>query len=200
MTNLTVVVGAQFGSEGKGAIVGHLARSFGVHDCVIRVAGPNAGHTAYDDAGREWKLRAVPVGAVTNPHCELHIAAGSEVDLDVLASELNELDAAGHRATERLTVHPSATILTSEHRATEGAAGLIGRIGSTGKGIGAARADRIMRRAITFEELVGKGEGSLGEWWTDTHSNLGSRWEELLGTDRIFPAGKYDNIIIDGTQ
>lgn len=149
MTHVTVVVGAQYGSEGKGAICGFLGKKMDENDMAVRVAGPNAGHTAYDRAGVEWKLRSVPVAAATSPDCRLHLAAGSEIDLQVLFSELRELDHAGHRATDRLTIHPSATILQPRHQAHEKLSGLVGAIGSTGKGIGAARADRIMRQADT---------------------------------------------------
>ena len=147
MTNVTVVVGGQFGSEGKGAVCGFLGRSMTERDLAIRVAGPNAGHTVWSDTGREWKLRAVPVAAVTSPDCQLHIAAGSEIDPTVLFAELADLDDAGFGASGRLTIHPSATIITSKHQADEQSLGLIGRVGSTGKGIGAARAARIMREA-----------------------------------------------------
>lgn len=149
MRNVTVVVGAQFGSEGKGAVAGFLGKQMFGPDVAIRVAGPNAGHTAYDKTGREWKLRAVPVAAVTSSNCQLHIAAGSEIDIPVLQSELDALDDAGFRATERLTIHPSATILEQRHQRQEAERGIVGRIGSTGKGIGAARAERIWRTAST---------------------------------------------------
>lgn len=180
MTNISVVVGAQFGSEGKGAVTAYLARELGLqaNDVVIRVAGPNAGHTAYDSDGRRWALRAVPVAAVTNPLCQLHIGAGSEVDLDVLLGEITALDEAGHGVTDRLTVHPSATLLEARHRDTESEAGLIARVGSTGKGIGAARADRIMRRASVF-------------------GDLGSPWESEPGP---FDLTGVDQVIIEGTQ
>lgn len=151
MTRVIVVAGAQFGSEGKGAICGHLGKQMRRQDVAIRVAGPNAGHTAYDSDHREWKLRAVPVAAVTSSDCQLHIAAGSEIDLSVLNAELALLDQAGHRATERLTIHPSATIIDQKHLGQESVSGLVGRIGSTGKGIGAARSARIWREANTAE-------------------------------------------------
>lgn len=147
MTKVTVVVGGQFGSEGKGAITAFLARDLGPEDVVVRVAGPNAGHTAYSPGGREWKLRAVPVAAVVNDHCQLHLAAGSEIDLDVLFSEINALEEAGIPVRNRLTVDPSATLLLPQHVKFEQADGIVGRIGSTGKGIGAARQDRLNRTA-----------------------------------------------------
>lgn len=153
MTHVTVVVGAQFGSEGKGAICAHLGKDMGSNDVAVRVAGPNAGHTAYDSDGVEWKLRAVPVAAVTSPDCRLHIAAGSEIDPGVLDREIRQLQNAGHNVTDRLTIHPSATILTDRHQSVERESGLVGAIGSTGKGIGAARADRIMRQAATARAI-----------------------------------------------
>ncbi len=153
MTDVTVVVGGQYGSEGKGAVCGYLGRTMGQRDLAVRVAGPNAGHTAYDKDGRPWALRSLPVATVTSPNAQLHIAAGSEVDLDVLWSEIHDTEAAGFRTWSRLTIHPSATLLTAKHRAEETENGIVGRIGSTGKGIGAARADRIMRRVATVSEV-----------------------------------------------
>lgn len=148
---LVVVVGGQFGSEGKGAVVGYLARGMlGRDDVCVRVAGPNAGHTVYDAEGRKWALRHIPAAAPVSD-CRLVIAPGSEVDTDVLLDEVVRLDQAGHQVSKRLWIHPSATLLTDRHKGREHAAGLVGRIGSTGKGVGAARADRIMREA----DLVG---------------------------------------------
>jgi adenylosuccinate synthase len=159
VTRITVVVGAQFGSEGKGAICGHLGKSMFGRDVAVRVAGPNAGHTVRDANGKEWKLRSLPVAAVTS-RCQLHIAAGSEIDVDVTLQEIEQLDRAGHRVSERLTIHPSATIIIGRYKEAEGR--LVNAIGSTGKGIGAARAARIMRDAATAVTIP-----SLKPWITD---------------------------------
>lgn len=186
MGRLTVVVGAQFGSEGKGAVVGHLARNLDAQDIVIRVAGPNAGHTAYDDKGREWKLRQVPVAAVTNLDCGLHIAAGSEIDPEVLLAEVRQLDEAGFSVSMRLTVHPSATVITKGNKMAEAEAGLVGRIGSTGKGIGAARAARIMRTAPTAREWIDYGRDGM--------SRL------MLSAEGPFIPEYDQDVIVEGTQ
>lgn len=151
MGKLQVVVGGQFGSEAKGAVCAKIARNEESVACV-RVAGPNAGHTGYDDEGRKWALRQIPIGAVTNPNATLVIAAGSEIDPEVLASEVRALDKAGHQVSRRLMIDAQATVLTPEHRQAEGDAALHQRIGSTGKGIGAARADRIWRRADLVQD------------------------------------------------
>lgn len=161
MGKLTVVVGGQLGSEGKGAIAAYLGRYRAPIDLAtdyVRVAGPNAGHTvigrerASDPASdrRAYKLRAVPVGAVSNPHARLLVAAGSEVDRDVLAAELNELDEHGYRASQRLAVDAQATLLTKKHTEREQAEGYTDRFGSTSKGIGAARMDRLARSAELY--------------------------------------------------
>jgi adenylosuccinate synthase len=183
MGRVTVVVGAQFGSEGKGAVVGHLARSLEEQDVVIRVAGPNAGHTAWDDKGREWKLRQVPVAAVTNLDCGLHIAAGSEVDPEVLLDEVRRLDEAGFNVSNRLTVSTTATVIEDSHKKAEAEAGLVGRIGSTGKGIGAARAERIMRRAVTWGLYNHKGNTGI-----------------LSAPSGAFTLESDQDVIVEGTQ
>lgn len=195
MTNVTVVVGGQFGSEGKGAISAYLTSDYRPTDLAIRVAGPNAGHTVVgEDDGKTWKLRAAPVAAVSNKRCRLHIAAGSEVHPGVLHDEIWALERAGYSVVDRLTVHPSATFLDpGRHPAQEESAGLTSRIGSTGKGIGAARADRIMRRAMTFEEFAANtyqlpaAKGEDNKTW----------WQTMLGhpdpTD-------FEDVLIEGTQ
>lgn len=183
---LSVVVGAQFGSEGKGAIAAHLTRPENnpwfdedgresVRPVVcVRVGGPNAGHTVYgncplaleveatgfkcpncDSHGHPWRLRQIPVAAVSNPEAKLVIAAGSEVDLLVLMTEVRELNAAGYDVTPRLSVDASATLLTPRHQESERNFELSDKIGSTGKGIGAARADRIWRQAGIVADFDG---------------------------------------------
>lgn len=143
MGKLVVVVGGQYGSEGKGAVTAWLAAQEEAPFC-IRVAGPNAGHTVWDE-GVEWKLRHVPVAAVSNRESLLALAAGSEIDVSVLESELQALDAAGYDVSSRFMVDGQATLIDPHHADQEQQ--LIGRIGSTGKGIGAARADRLWRTA-----------------------------------------------------
>ncbi len=152
---LIAVVGGQYGSEGKGAVAGYLSATSEVPFMGIRVAGPNAGHTVIGKGpdGEEsyaWRLRSIPVNAVTAPESDLIIAAGSEIDLEVFNKELFDLDKAGYEASSRIIVDDQATILEPMHHDTETADGIQARIGSTSKGIGAARADRIMRKASLF--------------------------------------------------
>lgn len=141
------VVGGAYGSEAKGAVTGYLAKNLAGTIINVRVGGPNAGHTAYDDQGRPWAMRQVPIGAVTNSMAVLVICAGSEIDIEVLADEVQRLEAGGIPVKHRLYIDGMATIIEDRHKIEEGIDQMRERIGSTAKGIGAARADRMMRRA-----------------------------------------------------
>lgn len=145
MGKLQVVVGGQFGSEAKGAVAAHLTRTEPERTMAIRVAGPNAGHTVYDDDGNEFKLRCIPVAAAVDHQAILAIGAGSEVDESVLEHEIEMLEAKGHPVRSRLLVDSQATVLGTQHIRQEQT--LTSRVGSTAKGIGAARSDRIWRNA-----------------------------------------------------
>lgn len=170
---IDVVVGGQFGSEAKGHVAANLAARCTEPILAIRTGGPNAGHIVHDRQGRVWKLRQVPTAAITRPDAALAIAAGSEVDPDVLAPEVQALDAAGYQVSSRLTIDPTATLIEPHHREAE--TGLVGRIGSTGKGIGAARAQRIMRDAHLAYQLG--GDWCLGsvQGQAAQHLRLGGR-------------------------
>lgn len=173
---IKVVVGGQFGSEAKGSACGYLARQArdaGRDLIAVRVAGPNAGHTVYDDTGREWKFRHLPVAAVVHPQAVLILAAGSEIDTQVLDAEVDACEAAGFNVRNRLWVDAQATLITGHHKHQEGSGpgfygsdNLIERIGSTGKGVGAARADRAMRRAPLFKDW--DSHGVSGYYQADT--------------------------------
>jgi len=107
--------------------------------------------------GHPWKLRQVPVAAVANETARLVIAAGSEVSINTLNEELAALSSAGYRVAERLTVDSQATWLDHKHVLQERELGMTARLGSTAKGIGAARADRVMRTAKLWGQVV-RGE------------------------------------------
>lgn len=153
---LSVVVGGQYGSEGKGAIAGHLSKTTNQFVTCVRIGGPNAGHTVLGPGPtghrHPWRLRTIPVAAVTNPEASLIIAAGSEIDPTVLEQEANELEQAGYTIWPRLMIDPQATVLEPHHIDQETQLDIHTKIGSTGKGIGAARAARIMRTATLWKD------------------------------------------------
>lgn len=210
---ISVVVGGQFGSEGKGAVaawIGRTAVNEGREVLGVRVGGPNAGHTTYgrcpyeidkqdnpqascakcNEFGHPWALRQVPVVAVTNPEAGLVIAAGSEVDPEVLATELALLDRAGYRATERLVLDGNATLLMESHRSAEAGKELQKRLGSTAKGIGGARVDRLWREART----VALHDGFPPELYGDPDISMDTA--DLM--ERVLAEGGH--VIIEGTQ
>lgn len=164
-----VVVGAQWGDEGKGKVVD----VFSAHaDLVVRYqGGANAGHTLVVN-GVKTVLHLIPSG-VLHPKCNCMIAPGVVLDIEEVVKEIRDLKAAGVLTNpEQLKISDQCTVLLSYHRkldaAREVAAGNE-KIGTTGKGIGPAYEDRASRKAILFgdlfdrERLKGKLEASLKE-------------------------------------
>lgn len=132
---VTVVVGGQFGSEAKGKVISFLANEF---DITVRTGSPNAGHTVFGDDGVEYKLQQIP-STFLNKKCLLCIGAGALINPEVLEKEVLKTN-----THERLIIDPQAGIIEEKHLQQEG--DLVSRIGSTGKGCGAALADRIWRK------------------------------------------------------
>lgn len=187
--SLQIVVGGQFGSEAKGAVTAAIANHARERDrrtVVVRTGGPNAGHSAADQEGKVWALRQVPAGMVVDSQVEGVIASGSEIDPEVLFSEIEMLEAGGHEIAHRLTISESATVITERHRQQE--AELVGRIGSTGKGIGGARADRIMRSAPLVRDTKG-----LFDLQIETAELLEVDLNEAVRADGT-------TVVIEGTQ
>lgn len=189
---IDVVTGGQFGSEAKGHVTEKIIRrlgdeGFGTRRPIVnvRVAGPNAGHTAVNEVGKALALRTIPVGVVWE-NTLLHLGPGSEVDIDVLRSEIEMVGNAGHTVMGRFSIHGEATILAPEHVYRE--TGMHEKIGSTGKGIGAARADRIMRTAKRI-----KDDAEVVDWLTS---------EGIAVVDDDEQAALYTgkNVVIEGTQ
>lgn len=140
-----------FGSEGKGHVTAQIVTNDefrDTHDTIlnIRVAGPNAGHTVLDKNGTAFPLRTIPVAAAVDHDATLYIAPGSEIELEVLEAEVALLRQHGH-PVNKLVISGEATLLEQKHKDTETELDIHAKLGSTGKGIGAARADRIMRGA-----------------------------------------------------
>lgn len=175
MSKIQVVVGGQFGSEGKGHCAAELAK-YEPDLLAIRTGGPNAGHTAWAN-GVEYKLRQLPVAAVVNPEATIALAAGSLVDLDVLDIEL-------HQTGRKVAIDRSATILEPKHIQDEQNDPDM-QWGSTKKGIGAARADRIHRTAMVW------GEGHRGRTFGTDVAELARQHLELGGTVQIEAAQGY---------
>ncbi len=148
----TVIVGAQWGDEGKGKIVDLLAQD---SDLVCRYqGGPNAGHTIV--VGDEtYKIRQVPTGIIRRKPCA--IGAGCVVDPEVLIGEIDELAERGLETEGLVHVSGNAHLIMPWHVALDGARERrLGRlqIGTTRRGIGPAYADKATRIGIRVQDLV----------------------------------------------
>jgi adenylosuccinate synthase len=148
----TVIVGAQWGDEGKGKIVDLLAQE---SDLVCRYqGGPNAGHTIVV-SGETYKIRQIPTGIIAAKRSA--IGAGCVVDPGVLVAELDELEARGHETRDLLFVSGNAHLIMPWHVALDGARERkLGRlqIGTTRRGIGPAYADKATRIGIRVQDLL----------------------------------------------
>jgi adenylosuccinate synthase len=135
----TIVVGGQFGSEGKGKVVA-LEAALKTSPWVVRCGGPNSGHTV-SLGGRETVLRQIPAGA-GHPNSLLLLSAGCVISEQILADEVR-LSGIGK---ERLIVDPRAVVLSSDDILSERNS-IHKAIGSTASGTGAALARRMARDA-----------------------------------------------------
>jgi adenylosuccinate synthase len=148
----TVIVGAQWGDEGKGKIVDLLARE---SDVVCRYqGGPNAGHTIVT-GGQTYKLHHMPSGILyAGTACV--IGAGCVIDPETFVLELDELESRGV-STGEVHVSGNAHLIMPWHVAIDGASERrLGRlqIGTTRRGIGPAYADKASRLGIRVQDLL----------------------------------------------
>ena len=132
----TIVVGGQYGSEGKGKVVA-LTAGLRRESFVVRCGGPNSGHTVWIGNERVV-LRQVPAAA-GNPNTLLLLSAGCAVDEEILFAEMERLSL----PHDRVVVDPRAVLVTQKDKEAEG--GIVQTIASTGSGTGAALIRRMGR-------------------------------------------------------
>lgn len=118
---VSIVIGGQFGSEGKGKTALEIVRRAGEPVVAVRVGGPNSGHTAYDHFGERHILRQLPAACI-DKNVDVVLPAGSYIDIDVLLTEIKRLD----YPRNRIRISANALIVRSEHREWEKDAGLTG--------------------------------------------------------------------------
>ena len=148
-----VVVGAQWGDEGKGKVVDYLAGSF---DYIARVAGGhNAGHTVIIGKDR-FVLQLIPCG-ILRPKQHAIIGTGVVVDLAALVAEIEALAKGGISVAGGLHISNRAHLIFPYHReldlAAENARGA-NKIGTTSRGIGPAYEDKMARRGLRMADLL----------------------------------------------
>lgn len=184
---LTVLVGGQYGSEGKGAIAAHIADDYAVH---VRVGSPNAGHTIWWK-GKKHVMQSIPCGWI-NPDADIVIGRGALLNMKQLMKELVHIMHYYPDFLSRLFIDADAGILDERFHQEEG--GVNGemhkRIGSTGEGVGPARIARISRDPDKFRQFK------------DVADEYGLNECITYNTPKMICRRQDDgyNILIEGTQ
>ncbi|HYA66243.1 MAG TPA: adenylosuccinate synthase [Burkholderiaceae bacterium] len=152
MARNVVVVGTQWGDEGKGKIVDWLTE---LANGVVRFqGGHNAGHTLVI-GGRKTILRLIPSG-ILRPSIDCYIGAGVVLSPQALLTEIDELATAGIDVISRLAISGSCPLILDYHIALDRAREIRrgnAKIGTTGRGIGPAYEDKVARRAVRAQDL-----------------------------------------------
>ncbi|WP_457631584.1 adenylosuccinate synthase [Oceanithermus sp.] len=166
------ILGAQWGDEGKGKVTDALVAQA---DYVVRFqGGANAGHTVVA-GGRTFKLHLLPTGVI-HPHATSVLADGMVIDAEAFAAELAEIGQAGRKP--RILVSERAHLVLPHHKYVESRGNFVG---TTGRGIGPAYADRARRVGIRVGDLLNedvlrerverllaaKPNSTAGAGWTD---------------------------------
>lgn len=147
--SISVLVGAQWGDEGKGKMVDYFAEQ---SDLIVRFqGGDNAGHTVINDYG-VFKLHLIPCG-VFNKNCQCLIGTGVVVNPDVLLEEMQQI-AEANVSLAGLKISSKAHILMPYHQKLDELMEASGGIGTTKRGIGQAYAYKAMRKSLRFEDLL----------------------------------------------
>jgi adenylosuccinate synthase len=151
-----VLIGAQWGDEGKGKVTDLLGHS--VHYVVRYQGGNNAGHTVITPDGEKFALHLMPSGVLT-PGCVPVIGNGVVVDPKVLLTELDGLAERGIDVSD-LLISGDAHLIMPHHRALDRVVERYlgsSRIGTTGRGIGPAYGDKVSRMGIRVQDLLDPG-------------------------------------------
>lgn len=174
---IDVLLGLQWGDEGKGKIVDYLAAQY---DIIARFqGGPNAGHTLYVD-GKKVVLHTIPSG-VFQPHCLNLIGNGVVIDPVTLQKEIQTVAALQPDLLERLFVSRRAHLIIPTHRALDAASEAAKgkeKIGSTLKGIGPAYMDKTGRNGLRVGDILTRD-------FEEKYERLKAKHLQMLG--------QYDN-------
>lgn len=178
---VTIVLGTQWGDEGKGRAVDRLA---GGYDFVARFnGGNNAGHTVVNSLGT-FKIHLIPSG-VFHPRTRCLMGGGMVMDPEVLIEEMNTLTSAGVRLKRRLFISPRAHLIMPYHKILDGLyeqAKGAGATGTTRRGIGPAFADKISYNGLRWSDL---GDARLFADKLDTQLKLKNKIIVALGGEPL---------------
>ena len=148
-----VLLGLQWGDEGKGKVVDVLTPRY---DVVARFqGGPNAGHTL-EFAGQKYVLRSIPSGIFQGDKVNL-IGNGVVLDPALFKAEAEALEASGHPLKERLHISKKAHLILPTHRLLDAAYEMAkgdAKVGTTGKGIGPTYTDKVSRNGLRVGDIL----------------------------------------------
>ncbi|HAE70175.1 MAG TPA: adenylosuccinate synthase [Gammaproteobacteria bacterium] len=153
MSKNVVIIGTQWGDEGKGKVVDLITDK--VSSVVRFQGGHNAGHTLVID-GQKTVLHLIPSG-ILRDNVECLIGHGVVLSMSAMIKELGELDAAGVDAKSRLKISPGCPLIMPYHVALDNAREVKrgkAAIGTTGNGIGPAYEDKVARRGLRVGDLL----------------------------------------------
>lgn len=171
-----VMVGGQYGSEGKGHIASYIAPEYSV---LVRVGGPNAGHKVFQEPD-PYTHHQLPSGTSRSPTAKLLLAPGCVLNAEHLMKEIAECEV----DSERLSIDPQAMIISQNDIKSE--KGLVEKIGSTGQGVGFATARRIKERG---------GKVQLARDIRDLRPYIRETWSLL---EEAYRNG--ERVLVEGTQ
>ncbi len=165
-----VILGLQWGDEGKGKVVDVLTPNYGL---IARFqGGPNAGHTL-EFENQKYILRSIPSGIFQSEKINI-IGNGVVIDPALFKEEIDALEKSGHPLTDRLFISKKAHLILPTHRlldaALEQAKGN-SKIGTTGKGIGPAYTDKIARNGLRVGDILHNFEEKYKEV-TEQHKKM----------------------------
>jgi adenylosuccinate synthase len=175
-----VMIGGQYGSEGKGNLAHYLAPEY---DVLVRVGGPNAGHKVFLSGAPPYTFRQLPSGALANREAMLVIGAGAVIGLETLLREIAELAI----PYEKLIIDPRAIIIDPADVKWE-EDNLEAAIGSTAQGIGRATARKILERVPNSTVQLAEANPALKHYIRDSIEYFAA----------CLSAGK--RILLEGTQ
>lgn len=181
--SLWVVVGGQYGSEGKGKVSAFIARQENIDVCV-RCGGPNSGHSFVDEMGRTIVLRQLSTGYV-NPRTRLLIPAGAQIDPTVLRQEIDSL----RLPPGRIGIDRNAFVIEEKDREEEQRLHLRERLSSTLCGVGAAQARRVLR---SEDARLAKDVIAEHSWLREYITDVSDEVNAALDQNR--------KVLIEGTQ
>ena len=181
---LWVVVGGQYGSEGKGKVSAIVARRERI-DVAVRCGGPNSGHSYLDDDGSPVLLRHLPTAAAVNSTTRLLLPAGALIDLQILRMEIDRFNI----DPARVGIDRNAMIIEEADKEAEAEIGLGQRISSTLCGVGHAAARRVLRGA---EVRLASDATSSHPWIKPLLTRVSDEANDALDRGR--------GVLVEGTQ